>query len=596
MASNVLHTKISTYPLDNKYDNLLGSVIDENPMPLTSQISILQEQEKQFYQDVLGQGAGKIENYQQFITELRLRVFAVKDCFARLSSYNKPEGLKQFFLDHVAIGSNFNRTSGQQSHFSTLKNQGIITSNDTSAFDIKQQLTFDVTALAQDKLEIIFYTHAEKSSSKKKGKSRSRIKIDISEPLGTILKDKKLSGTMNFNDFENNIVTKLVEMLTPSLTEKNFLISVPQMIGALKKPIINALLSQQITINNIALNATSANALYEQAINRTTQEGIVTSKTKYSSPQGIIQIREIFLDYLTKGVLPGEYLTRFREAFNFAWDNYGADIVMGMQTPGASNFIGTLGELEVLTLLYFLNNKSSVVAWTGKQRDSIYNELRRADVLFGYTGIQAKNFKDLNNPAAIKLHPLQLIERLIDSGFSEVQAGTLKELIANMGFNKDAFNKYEDELRSILEYYLGATLNLNLSITAQAKKNPLGYLEKDASNFWAVGGNLILPGSEILRCFAEALVNNQTKIGLKFPLDEQKTDEQFLNEINPSSANLSPLFTRYWRRKKGANWMYTEENISEHNNLLASRKISIIANFNFIKLFKNNLDNYSFYS
>lgn len=597
MSRNVLHTKISTYPLDNRYDNLLRAIVKEDPLPLSSQINTLQQQERQFYNEILGLGAGKIKTYQEFITELRARVFAVKECFSRLSSYNKPEGLKQFFLDHVSLGSNFNRTDKQQSHFSTLKNKGLLPSNDINAFDIKQQLTFDVSALAQGKLEIIFYTRLENSSKKGEKKKRNQKKVNISETLRTILNNKELSSTMNFNDFENKIVTELVEMLSFSLKEKgDFLISVPQIVGALKKPIIDTLLNQQVSINNIILDASSANAIYEQAISRTTQESIITSKTKYSSPQGIIQLREIFLDYLTKGVMPGEYLTRFREAFNLAWDRYGADLVAGIQTPGASNFIGTLGELEVLTLLYFLNKQSSLIEWTGKERDSIYNELKRADVLFGYTGIQAKNFKDLNSPAAVKLHPLQLIERLIDSGFGEVQAGTLKELLANMGFNRDAFDQYESGLQDILEYYLGATLNLNLSITNQKQQNPLGYLEKDASNFWAVGGNIILPGSEILQCFAEALTKNQAKIDLKFPKNTQKTDEQFLNEANPSSKNFSPLFTKYWVRKKGNNWMSTNENTNEYSNLLSSRNISIIANFNFMKLFKENISNYTFYN
>lgn len=563
--SNLLHTK-SDYAEKGDYVNIINKEKKLKKIKeLEKQIAILKDQEIAFYK-TLGSSA---KTFNEFLEEIRNKVADVKDCFDRLSSYNKQEGLFQYLLNNVSLNYDLSPTPMNKKEISLLKEEKYITPEKDTATQLKTDLVIDVKSFIEnnEKFSITFY-----ASKNKGGRKNSRTK-KITNYIKELTKDIQ---TLSIKEFENIIAPKLAAILTEEIG-KDFLISVPQIMGSLKKAFVQEMIKQ-----NKLLTQEVANALYDQSVGLTTQRNFFTAQKNIATKAQKEKVKEILLNYLIRGV---ENPQDFVIAFNKAWDrnnqeNGSKQLIESIFMPGTSNFTGAMGELGGLILLYYLRPDGAPdIVWSGANIND-YNEQMRADILFGTMGIQVKNYKEKtiqSSNVTIKLHPKELLERLVDGGFTKKQESGMMDLLVNMAFNKDTEQVYEKGVIDILQHYLGATLNFNLDNE-----------ERDASNLWLVGGNLIIPGSSILEAFKEKINQDKTlKIQIMYPA-KRKGDIQFANSNSEKGKN-SPVFTEYWRRYSSGWTPYNGEdaegNEKTYNNLLSSNAISIQTSFNFANLF-----------
>lgn len=575
--SNLLHTK-SYYAEKGDYTNIINKEKKTKKIEeLESQITTLKEQEIAFYK-TLGSSA---KTFNEFLEEIRNKVADVKDCFDRLSSYNKQEGLFQYLLNNVSLNYDLSPTPKNKKEISLLKSEKYITSEKDTAEQLKTDIVIDVKSFIEndEKFSITFY------SSKNKGGKKNSKPREIFEYIKKLTKDIQ---TLSIKEFENTIAPKLVTILTEELG-KDFLISVPQLMGSLKKAFVQEIMRQDKTLTQEV-----ANALYNQSVELTTQRSFFTTQKNIVTQEQKEKVKKILLSYLIRGV---ENPQDFIIAFNKAWDknnqeNDSKQLIESIFMPGTSNFTGAMGELGGLILLYYLRpDGAPEIIWSGAKIND-YNEQMRADILFGTMGIQVKNYKEKtvqSSNVTVKLHPKELLERLVDGGFTKNQETGMADLLVNMAFNKDTEQIYEKGVIDILQHYLGSTLNFNL-----------GNKERDASNLWLVGGNLIIPGSSILEAFKEKINQDKTlKIQIMYPA-KRKGDNQFASNNSEKGKN-SPVFTEYWRRYSSGwspyNGEDAEGNETTYNNLLSSNAISIQASFNFANLFggtKKLIKDYAF--
>lgn len=586
--SNLLHTK-STYAQEENYINILSRNINNfNPTEkIDEQINILQEQEQQFYSDILGEN---IKDINTFLKKVRERTQEVQKCFYRLSSFDKKEGLFQYTLENLSLNQDLLYTSKNKKE-TTLLNQN----NFNTAIQIQEFLTINMDTFVNTDggIKVTF-----SAGAKKGGKSNSQT-INLSPVFKQFKKDfEKSWENMTLRELKNEIIPKIVKMLLKGtiIDGKSFQLreglqaSVPQLINSLEKNIL-----EQLTKNKEIVSEELYQALFHQGVGLKSQQDFFTKKKNKMTSKNYDKFKQVLLDYLIQGI---ENPTDFINAFNRAWNDSNSEkIIQTFYQKGSSNFTGIMGELGGLILLYYLNPNASTIKWTGAKQN-IYGEQNRADILYGSMGIQVKNYKEktINNfNVAIKLHPLELLDRLAMNHIGKLEENTIKNILANMAFNEDIEDiaGYKEGLIEILKYYMGSTLNLNLTKE-----------ERDASNFWLVGGNMLIPGSEILRSFKYRIEDKESvNIKLKFP-ENRKNDLQFSYEKAKEDSS-APLFTEYWRSygfsPKGPydwrpyNGEDAEGNKKTYENLINSNKISIQTQFRFSDLFDMKaIKNFSF--
>lgn len=586
--SNLLHTK-SDYAKKAEYGNMLSKGMKEqqNTSKIDEQINILQKQEIDFYQSILGEPG--IENIEQFLKIVRIRTSTVKKCFDRLSSYAKQEGLFEYILKHISLNEDLSFSEKNKEDIDKLKQSGILNEQTSTASQLTEQFSIDLDLfLSQtDNLTIVF--NAKGKGGKKKTQT---VHID------RLLQDfKGKSEKVSLKKFDSEIAPLLEERLKKGFTNQKgdkifeglsegIYSSVPQIIGSLRKAFISTLAIQEELLDNRTIEA-----LIDQATGLKSQRSVLTKKSMSSTLENQEKVRKILLNYLTQGV---EDSADFIKAFNKAWNKEDREgIINAIYKKGTTNFIGIMGEIGGLTLLHYLNkNADATIKWTGAI-NNIYGEQSRADIMYNAMGIQVKNYKKKSvqsTEVTTKLHPKELLERLSASNIWSEQKIAVEDLLSNMAFNEDIekIQGYKEGLIQILQYYLGSTLNFN--VTSE---------EKDASNLWLVGGNMVIPGSAILRAF-KGKIQEGKNAKIKITFSEKRLSDIDYSEKTSGINLTAPLFTDYWRSYgKGENaWKPynkgdTAGNEATRKNLLSSDKISIHTSFRFSELFNGteNLEN-----
>lgn len=557
--SNLLHTNSDYFYQKNLLSQLDGNKKDSLETGIEQEIKKLEEKEKAFYSEMLGH---QVKDFNSFLEEIREKTKDVQSAFKKLSSFDKVEGLYQSFLKNIDISTENATTETGKKDIALLQEHGYL--NGTSARDLSQNIEIDMSLDGLKNISITF-------NKKKKKTGKSTVKKEI--PLKKIIDE--LSGnaeTITLQFFEEKVVPALEKLFDSDESLKNYNVSIPQLIGALKKSI--APLIKTTIANEPELHKSITEAIYSQGAMYTTQRAALYKRKAISNKKESERIKNLILDYLVKEV---DDVDKFTRAFNKAWnikDANSNEIVDAITMNGSSNFIGAMGELGGLTLLFYVNDNPGSIQWTGSEINR-YGEQKRQDIMLDAFGIQVKNYKEstLNFPSTVRLHPTELFQQLAMRGFN--QSEPLKDILANMAFNKDiAENEvYINGIKEILTHYLGALLNFNS-----------GNLNLDSNNIWLVGGNMLIPGSEILRAYFQSL--SESKIAdIKITTSYKgKTDEEYRMKKEGSD---SPEFTSYWKKRKNNVWYSTGKTESTYNNLISTDAISIKTSFIFSKIFKD---------
>jgi hypothetical protein len=297
-------------------------------------------------------------------------------------------------------------------------------------------------------------------------------------------------------------------------------------------------------------------------------------------------VKKLFKEYLFRDVKDTD--GRLDRAFESIWGRYESLIISGIYSNSQGDFSGTLGEFSGAVLLYYITNGKEA-DWTGKDTNS-YGEFKRADLVLDVMGIQSKNHKQSsleNFDLTVKLHPKELISRLASSDLI-VSNNALENLIVNMGFNESTRRMLSQDFEAIMKNYLAYTMNFSL----------INDIE-DTSNFWLIGGNMLVPASEILIAFKETLKAKEgNKVKVKLTSSYKNQTDSYFHKLdrdeNGNTIKNSQPYLEYWRRKNG-NWEADiDKHAQTHNNLLTSNKISIITSFNFYDIFLQKLKNFTF--
>lgn len=553
---NLLHT-YSKWAINRQYPNHLniGNLPDTNTN-LKRQISILKEKENQFYSMLLGE---KVKDFNDFLNKIKDKTISIQPCLERLSSYNKKNGLKRYVLNNIEISSDLSNGPKNITQTERLKGK--------TAQEIKSSIVLDTQVLLTNgTMKIKFFQRGDGGKSRQKTKD---VKSAIASAISAAQKELK-KELLTLADFEEEVIPRAVEPLRNELG-KEYNVSVPQLLGSFKNFLIADI------INYTGNDKELANAIFDQTVQLQSQNSFFTAKKNIKRKD---KVKEVLYQYLSKGI---SHQQDFSEAFNKAWGCYGEDIVNSLYVNGDANFVGTLGELGGLILLYYLHPTSTKTKWTGPSIND-YGEQMRADIVFEeIMGIQVKNYKEntvKNFPVSVRLHPKELMDRLVEGGLSN--KGAMEEMLVNMAFNKDIAEHYEDQFKEILQYYMGSVLNFSLDTR--------GENFQDTSNIWLVG-NMIIPASAILQAFLDTYKQiDHFKIDLSFPSDRQ--DDKGFHRIE--NRDTPPLYKKYWAGSYG-NWTPIKDTQEEeYNNLLNSRNTSIITKFNFYRIFQDNLKNFTF--
>ena len=414
-------------------------------------------------------------------------------------------------------------------------------------------------------MKIKFFQRGDGGKSRQKTKD---VKSAITSAILTAQKELK-KELLTLADFEEEVIPRAVEPLRNELG-KEYNVSVPQLLGSFKNFLIADI------INYTGNDKDLANAIFDQTVQLQSQNSFFTAKKNIKRKD---KVKEVLYQYLSKGI---SHQQDFFEAFDKAWERHGERIVNSLYVNGDANFVGALGELGGLILLYYLRPNSTKTKWTGSSIND-YGEQMRADIVFEeIMGIQVKNYKESTLkkfPVSVRLHPKELLDRLVEGGLNN--KGAMEEMLVNMAFNKDIEEHYEKQFKEILQYYMGSVLNFSLDLTGDFQ---------DTSNIWLVG-NMIIPASAILQAFLDTYEEiEHFKITLSFPSNRQ--DDKGFHRIE--NKDTPPLYKKYWAGSYG-NWTpIVDTQAEEYNNLLNSRNTSIITKFNFYRIFQDNLKNFTF--
>lgn len=567
--SNLLHTKSDYFYEKNLLSQLGNDKKDASEEQIKQEIEKLKAKENAFYAEVLGY---QVKDFDAFLDEMADKIKDVQSAFKKLSSFDKAEGLYQSFLKNIDISSGMATTDKGKEDLSLLEKYGYINKAIT-AKELASNVEIDVSAslISLQKVSITF------NKRKKVGKGTTKRTINLKEIISKLTKDAE---TITLQFFEEEVVPALEKELSADKTLKDFNISVPQLIGALKKSIV-PLIKTEIAADP-AIKESVSEAIYSQGAMYSSQRAALYKRKSLSDEKENKRIKQIILSYLLKEV---QNKNDFTAAFNRAWsikDADGNDFIDALTMNGSSNFTGAIGELGGLTLLFYVNPNISAAQWTGSEINR-YGEQKRQDIMLSAFGIQVKNYKEttLNFPTAIKLHPSELFQQLAMRGFSQSEA--LKDIFANMAFNKTIGENenYSHGVKEVLSHYLGALLNFNA-----------GDTNIDSNNIWLVGGNMLVPGSEILAAYLQTISTSKIadiKITTSY---KEKTDEEYRSVKKDST---SPEFTTYWKKRKNNVWYPTAKMETIYNNLIYTDAISIKTSFVFSKIF-NNMEKYKFLS
>ena len=568
-VSNLLHTKSDYFYDKNLLSQLSNDKKDASEEQIKQEIEKLKAKENAFYAEVLGY---QVKDFDAFLGEMADKIKDVQSAFKKLSSFDKAEGLYQSFLKNINISSGMATTDKGKEDLSLLEKYGYINKAIT-AKELASNVEIDVSAslISLQKVSITF------NKRKKVGKGTTKRTINLKEIISKLTKDAE---TITLQFFEEEVVPALEKELSADKTLKDFNISVPQLIGALKKSIV-PLIKTEIAADP-AIKESVSEAIYSQGALYSSQRAALYKRKSLPDEKENKRINQIILNYLLKEV---QNKNDFTAAFNRAWsikDADGNDFIDALTMNGSSNFTGAIGELGGLTLLFYVNPNIPAAQWTGSEINR-YGEQKRQDIMLGAFGIQVKNYKEttLNFPTAIKLHPSELFQQLAMRGFN--QSEVLKDIFANMVFNKTIGENenYSNGVKEILSHYLGALLNFNI-----------GDANIDSNNIWLVGGNMLVPGSEILAAYLQTISDSKIadiKITTSY---KGKTDEEYKSI---KKDGTSPEFTDYWKKRKNNIWYPTAKMETTYNNLIYTDAISVKTSFVFSKIF-NNMEKYRFLS
>ena len=297
-------------------------------------------------------------------------------------------------------------------------------------------------------------------------------------------------------------------------------------------------------------------------------------------------LNDEFYLFLTKKM--GKCSPEMKSTFDMVWVKY-YDSIKHSIKKGGSLFVGGLGELSGVILLYYIAEKTGNKTFAQKYSDiwsaqgsTKLSEFNRADVtLENVMGIQIKNFqessitgivdgKKIRETAKVNLHPYQILDRMIANG--EIRGNRIMQYstaFANMSFNKDSFDMFQTKMEIALQPFLTSLANFNLD-----KVN----MVEDTANIWLIGGSFLIPGSEILRVLIEKLreyrQSTETKSLVKITGESVTEGDEELVKKDEKLENVNGS-GRLWLHTSKGEWRPSSDNLMGFHKMLNSNRISI---------------------
>jgi hypothetical protein len=576
------------------YEDWTGGIVNPSKnfyrKKIGVQITKLKRKEREYYKQVLGADVGENYSFNDFMVAFNKEIKDIKPCLERLSNYNKTGSLYRHILNNIVLGGNGETAQSKKSKM-RLQN-------------VEQLRAITITYKGNNKaikLGEIIIQHIERKKNLEKGTLTDDIlnEIDVFQLESEIL------------PMVRNELRKDYSQLSKTTKDK---FEVPRLLSSMEsylKGIIRKTLEDSIT----DLTEEIVNNEYNQTIALKSQRGIFSKRYKgllTNEQSQMVKGRTKDRQALTASVYNEKVRTaimeytladkrsneKIRIAFLKAWEMNKENILdtfyktSQKQTGNLGHFTGLLGEFSNAFLYHYLS-PSGAIKWTGD--DYMKGEKMRADLILRNMGIQVKNFKETTLkqfPVAIKLHPYQLLTRLENAGFSDVE--TMGEIMANMMFNYDFIadgrgKKYIESFKKIAKVYMGAFLNFDLTDIT-----PLVF--NDTVNIWQVG-NLLIPASGILQAYKDAyLKEGKNHFTINFNLPEPNiTDNEFHLRTNIEGRTYAPPFTKYWSYSGNGQWRKRKPSQSgKVKNLLTKKEATIHTSFNFDTVFGESLKKYGF--
>ena len=573
------------------YENWTGGIVNPDnefyKSTIDAQIKKLKTKERAYYKQVLGID---IDNFNDFMKAFNEKIDNIKPCLERLSNYNKTGSLYRYILNNIVLGENGETAQSKKSnmHLQSVETLRAITitykgSNNTI------------------KLGEIIIQHIERKKNLVRGTLTDDIlkEIDVFQLESEILPVVRNELREKYNQLSKTTKDKfeVPRLLSSMENYLKYIIreTLKSSIADITEEIVNDEYNQTIALKSQReIFSKRYKGLLTNEQNQLVKKGGTKDRKALTASVYNKKVRTAIMEYTLAEKTSDE---KIKIAFLKAWEMNKENILNAFyktsqrQTGNLGYFTGLLGEFSNAFIYHYLS-PSGAIKWTGD--DYMKGEKMRADLILKNMGIQVKNFKEATLkqfPVAVKLHPYQLLTRLENAGFSDVE--TMGEIMANMMFNYDFIadgraEKYIKSFEKIAKAYLGAFLNFDLTDIT-----PLVF--NDTVNIWQVG-NLLIPASGILEAYKAALNGGEDRFKVVFNLPKPNIDDvEFHLRTNIEGRTYAPPFTKHWSYSGSGQWRKRKPSQSGTvKNLLTKKEATIHTSFNFYAIFGEGLKKYGY--